>query len=146
MRYPAIVTRECKQYLAAFPDLPGCQTFADSMEVLAGEARDALTVRLRTDLADGEAPPRASVRLRLPKGAKLLTIAVPPKLVVPLAIRWARQDAEITQTELARKLGVSQQQAAKLEQPDANPTVDTLAKVAEALGSELELALVGNGK
>jgi predicted RNase H-like HicB family nuclease/DNA-binding XRE family transcriptional regulator len=146
MRYPAIVTREGKYYLAEFPDLPGCQSFAESMEDLAREARDALTVRLRTDLADGEAPAPPSTRLRLPKGAKLLTVAVPAKLAVPLAIRRARQGADLSQAELARKLGVSQQQAAKLEQPDANPTIDTLAKVAEALGSELELALVDSGK
>src|SRR6266542_3853325 len=90
MRYPASVTREGKYYLAAFPDLPGCQSFAESMEELAREARDALTVRLRTDLADREAPARPSTRLRLPKGAKLLTVAVPAKLAVPLSIRWAR--------------------------------------------------------
>jgi len=146
MRYPASVTREGKYYLAAFPDLPGCQSFAESVGELAREARDALTVRLRTDLADGEAPARPSTRLRLAKGAKLLTVAVPAKLAVPLSIRWARQEAELSQAELARKLGVSQQQAAKLEQPDANPTIETLAKVAEALGGELELALVAAGR
>jgi transcriptional regulator with XRE-family HTH domain len=35
--------------------------------------------------------------------------------------------------------GVSQQQIAKLENPDENPSLETLAKVARALGLEVNI-------
>ena len=53
---------------------------------------------------------------------------------------WARQDAGLSQKQLAEKAGVSQQQIAKLENPDENPTLGTLSKVSEALGMPLTVS------
>lgn len=142
MRYPAIITREGGKTLATFPDCPGCQTFAEPGEDILALAQEALAGWLEVHLEDGEAPPRPTVRHRWPRSARVLLVPVPPKLACALAIRWARQDAGWTQGQLARKMGVSQQQAAKLEDPAANPSMETLAKVARALGLELELDLV----
>jgi transcriptional regulator with XRE-family HTH domain len=58
-----------------------------------------------------------------------------------LALIWARTDAGLSQAELARRAGVSQQAIAKLEHPDSNPTVETLQKVADALHAELVIRL-----
>lgn len=63
------------------------------------------------------------------------------------AIRRARKRADLSQVQLARRLGVSQQQIQRLEDPDrSNPTVRTLERLARALGAELhvELELAGN--
>jgi len=38
---------------------------------------------------------------------------------------------------------VSQQQIAKLERPGENPTIETIAKIAKALGVYLDVELVG---
>lgn len=62
-------------------------------------------------------------------------------LAARLQLRWAREDAGLTQRELATRVGVSQQAIAKLESPDANLTLQTLERVAHALGLEVELAL-----
>ena len=52
-----------------------------------------------------------------------------------LQIRMARKRARISQAELARRLGMTQQQVQRLEDPDkSNPTVATLRAVATALG------------
>ena len=67
---------------------------------------------------------------------------VAPQLAVAVTLRWARQDAGLTQAELARRVGVSQQQVAKLERPGANPSIATLRKLADALGVRIELKLV----
>ncbi len=141
MNYHAVITREGRNTLAKFPDCAGCQTFAEPGEDIKAQAQDALEGWLRAHLIDGEAPPRPSARSRCPKGARLLGVEVTPKLAVRLAIRWARQDAGLTQAQLAERAGVSQPQIAKLEHPRANPTIDTLEKVARALGLRLEVAL-----
>jgi transcriptional regulator with XRE-family HTH domain len=66
---------------------------------------------------------------------------VNPRLAAGLQVRWARQDRDLSQNELAKLVGVSQQQIAKLEDPDANPGLDTIQKVAKALGLEVRLSL-----
>lgn len=43
--------------------------------------------------------------------------------------------------QAARAAGVTQQQIAKLENPDENPTMATIKKVATALGAQVELLI-----
>jgi transcriptional regulator with XRE-family HTH domain len=54
-------------------------------------------------------------------------------------LKDARRQAGLTQTELARRMGVSQAAVAKLERPGANPTVDTLDDALWATGHRLTL-------
>jgi transcriptional regulator with XRE-family HTH domain len=68
-------------------------------------------------------------------------VEVPPRLAVKIELRWTRHRARLTQAQLAKRAGVSQQQIAQLEHPDSNPTLDTLERVARALGAHLELHL-----
>lgn len=58
---------------------------------------------------------------------------------VPSLIREARQRADMTQAELAHRLGISQPAVAKLERAGANPTVETLDRVLSATGRRLML-------
>lgn len=59
-----------------------------------------------------------------------------------LADPYARKRAGISQAELAKRMGVSQQQVQRLEDPEkSNPTVATLRGVAGALGCRLRLRL-----
>lgn len=51
----------------------------------------------------------------------------------------ARLQNNLTQTELAKKAGVSQVIIARLESGTANPTVETINKVAGVLRKELKL-------
>ena len=141
MEYPVLLTTEGNKTLATFPDCPGCQTFAGPGEDILDLAQEALEGWLEVGLEDGEAPPRHSAKVRVPDGATLARVPLNSKLAVALCVRWARQDAGMSQAALARKLGVSQQQAAKLEQPTANPTLDTLEKIAAALNVDFFVAL-----
>ncbi len=121
MRYPAIITKEGKKTLASFPDCPGCQTEADPRHLLLGRV-----------------PPQPSTRK--PRG-RVLWIEVPAGLAVKLLIRWARNEAGLTQAQLAKRAKVTQQMIAKLENPNYNPTLEALEKVASALGARLEVNL-----
>jgi transcriptional regulator with XRE-family HTH domain len=52
-----------------------------------------------------------------------------------------RRGAGLTQTELSRRLGISQAAVAQLERPDSNPRLATLDRALRAAGSELFLAV-----
>jgi predicted RNase H-like HicB family nuclease/DNA-binding XRE family transcriptional regulator len=140
MQYAAIITQENEYLLAEFPDAPGCQTFARSEQELRDAAQEALEGWLEAHLIDGEAPPRLKKRRA---GPGIWFIDIDPALAVAIQFRWARQDAGLTQRELAERAGVSQQQVAKLERPGENPTIGTLDKLARALHAKLEIHLGG---
>jgi transcriptional regulator with XRE-family HTH domain len=54
-------------------------------------------------------------------------------------IRQARNDAAMTQAELASRAGLSQSAIARLERGGSNPTIATLANVIAATGHRLSL-------
>jgi transcriptional regulator with XRE-family HTH domain len=57
-------------------------------------------------------------------------------------VQEARQHADLTQRDLAERVGTSQSAIAKLEQGATNPTIDTLARCVAAAGFELRIELV----
>ena len=56
-------------------------------------------------------------------------------------IRIQRLAKGLSQTELAKRANVSQQQIAKLERPGENPTIGTIQKIAKALRLNAEIKL-----
>ena len=141
MFYPALVFREGRHWLAEFPDAPGCQTFADSETALMARAAEALEGWLEAHLVDGQAPPAPKRSRRAEKGQQIRIVRVSPALAVAVQLRWARARAKLTQAEVAKLAGVSQQQVAKLERPGENPTIATLEKVTRALGATLDISV-----
>lgn len=141
MEYPVVLTKEGSRTLASFPDCPGCQTFAEADEDILKLAQEALEGWLEVGLEDGEVPPKPSKSVRAPARGRVDRVEVAPKLAVALKVRWARKDAGLTQAAVAKKMGVSQQQAAKLEDPATNPSLETLARFARALGLRIAVDL-----
>lgn len=138
MEYAARITREGRHWLAEFPDCPGCSTFAESENDLAKEARDALVGWLQSELKARRVPPRPKRH----RGAGWLQVRIDPTLAAKIGLRQARDAAGLSQSALAERIGVSQQAIAKLEDPDRNAELDTIARVAEALGYVLALDIV----
>ena len=56
-------------------------------------------------------------------------------------LRAARKEAGLTQTQLAAKLGISQQAVARAERWTSNPTVELMSRWSRACGRRLELRL-----
>ncbi|GAA3374762.1 helix-turn-helix domain-containing protein [Streptomyces racemochromogenes] len=52
-------------------------------------------------------------------------------------IRRARQDADVTQEELALRAGIDRQTLNRIEQGHASPRLDSLILIADALGVPL---------
>jgi len=137
MRFPAVVTKEGKNLLANFPTCPGCHTFAPPGHDIEHEAKEALELWLESNLQERILPPRPPRTFKAKKGT-VLWVPVEPKLAVKLELRWIRDDLGLTQAELAKLAGVSQPAIAQLESPDSNPTIDTLNRVARAMGVEID--------
>lgn len=57
-------------------------------------------------------------------------------------IREARRRAQLSQSELARRLGTAQSVVARWERGGASPSLETLRRVLRACGFELEVHLV----
>ena len=66
---------------------------------------------------------------------------LPPWEIEPAGyrMRLTREVAGLTQSELARRLGCSQQAVAQAERWQANPTVDFLRRWADECGGSLEI-------
>lgn len=141
MYYVAKLAKEGRRTLIEFPDAPGSATFAEPNDDVHDVAREAIEGWLIAHLEDGEAPARP--RTVAKKGeSDILPVRIDPHLAVRLQLRWARQDAGVSQSQLAERVGVSRQQISLLESPDANLTLRTLEKVATALGLSVDIALV----
>ena len=139
MEYLALVRLEDDHFVIMFPDCPGCVTQAESESEIIRIAQDALEGWLESHLKHGEAPPHASATIRGRPGWRVRRVPVSFQLSVKLLIRWARQDADLTQADLAKKVGVKQPQIAKLERPGVNLSLKTLERVLDALGIRVEL-------
>jgi ribosome-binding protein aMBF1 (putative translation factor) len=137
MQYHVRLEKEGRSWNAIFADAPGCATYGRSRAKALAAAREALEGWLEAHLVDGRAPPRPA---RVARNTEV--VEVDPQLGLAIELRWARQDAGLSQAELASRVGVSQQQIAKLERPGANPSIATLRKVATALGVRVQLELV----
>jgi DNA-binding XRE family transcriptional regulator len=61
--------------------------------------------------------------------------------VVGYLLRIAREEAGLTQRELAGRLGVSQQAVAQAERWDSNPTVELIRRWAAACGATASIRL-----
>lgn len=141
MKYLADVEREGTALVVTFPDCPGCLTQVDEGEDLYAMAREALEGWLEASLAHGEAPPRPRAAREIVGDLQLEAIDVSPALAVRIQLRWARQEAGLSQSELASRVGVTRQAIAQLESPDANLRLSTLERVASALGQRVSISL-----
>ena len=56
-------------------------------------------------------------------------------------LRSAREEAEVTQREMGRKLGCSQQAVAQAERWVSNPTIRFVRDWAQALGRDLDISI-----
>jgi len=74
--------------------------------------------------------PRSAARLRAYRSAK-------EAFELAERVRNAREKLGITQAELAARIGSTQPAVARLEAGGVNPSLDTLARIADALGLEL---------
>lgn len=68
--------------------------------------------------------------------------AIEPEFAIVQAIIDARKETGLTQKELSAKTGIAQGDISKLENGNANPSLKTLRRFAEAMGKTLKIEFV----
>jgi len=140
MEYAAIVTHEDGAFIVEFPGLDGARTevlASESFDEMAGEA---LALWLESELQLRRVPPLPR-RVHAPKRGAVRMVRVPAVLSARIQIRQARAAAGLSQTELAKRIGVTQQQVANIESPDGDIRLGTLERAADALELTVDLRL-----
>lgn len=146
MFYPAIVTPDDGAFVVTFPDAPGCVTQVERTEELVSMATEALAGWLDATLDAGDLVPAPRVKRRAPRGSRsILVPVVPTAIALRILLRRARVEEGLSQAELARRLGMSAVAVRKLERRGANPTLETLNRVASALNRTPVVGLVREG-
>lgn len=69
-------------------------------------------------------------------------VALEPEFAIIQAIIDARQETGLTQRELSERTGIAQSDISKLENGNANPSIRTLKRLAEAMGKQLKISFV----
>ena len=136
--YPAKITRQAKDkyWLVEFPDLPGCLTQGESLEDAKHNAREALTGWLASVFERNLKIPEPAKR----RGKNIYPIEPEPEVAVPVFLRKQREARRLTQSDVAKVLGISYQSYQRLENPGkSNPTLKTLDKLAKVFQKELHL-------
>jgi antitoxin HicB len=136
--YPAKIKYQSsdKSYLVEFPDLTGCLTEGASKDEAIHNAREALTGYLASIFERNLKIPEPSKMT----GKNIHMIEPEPEVAVPVFLRKQRESRKLTQSDVAKVLGISYQTYQRLEKPGkSNPTLKTLEKLAKVFGKELHL-------
>lgn len=65
--------------------------------------------------------------------------ALEPEFAIVRAMLIARRDAGLTQTQLAARTGIDQSDISRIENGDANPSLNTLKRLAAGMDMKLKL-------
>lgn len=139
--YFAVASLDADRYAVSFPDCPGCETTASLTDDVATHAASALVRWLEERLLAGSTPPRPQRRVRIRGRQKVHPVRVPLQLSLKLLLRWSRQDAGLTQAQLAERLGLHQPNIARLERPGTALSLRTLERAFDALGLGLNVGV-----
>ena len=138
LSYPAKIKylKEDKSYLVEFPDLPGCLTEGESLDDAKSNAKEALTGYLASIFEREHKIPDPSPK----KGRNIYLIKPEPEVSVPIILRKLRGKKNLTQSDIAKALGISYQAYQRLEKPGkSNPTLKTLERLATVFNKDLRL-------
>ncbi|MFC0481232.1 type II toxin-antitoxin system HicB family antitoxin [Gellertiella hungarica] len=122
-------------FLVTFSDVPEAVTHGKTRAEALASAGEALGLALRGIVADGG---------RLPEARAIEGVPVSPAAqdVIKLAVIAAFQEAAITKTELARRLGRTETEARRILDPDHGTKLPLLQQALEAMGKRLVISLM----
>jgi len=131
--YPADVRRDRKGFhLVTFPDLPRCATDGPSLVEAMAEAADALEEAVAHRMREGlDIPPPG----RPKKGQR--TVSLSAQMSAKAALYLATRSAGVSNSELARRLGVGEAEVRRMLDPRHNTRLPRLEAGLAALGQRL---------
>ena len=128
--YPCeVASDEDGKLVAAFPDVP---------EAITGGRNRAETLRLAADALGAALAGYVHGRRDIPQPSTASPdqelIAVPAVMTAKLALYSAMRSQSITESELARRLGIRRSAARKLTDPDHQSRIGQLQEALDAVG------------
>ncbi|NRN28018.1 type II toxin-antitoxin system HicB family antitoxin [Photorhabdus heterorhabditis] len=135
MRYP--VTLEPVEeggYFVSFPDIPEALTQGDTREEALEMALDALITAFEFYFEDNE-------KIPLPSPVGQDYVDVPLSVASKVLMLNAFLDSKLTQIELANRMGVKKQEVTRIFDLRHSTKIDTVGKVASAIGHQLTLSI-----
>jgi antitoxin HicB len=136
--YPATFRkgREDGRYLVTFPDFPRSATDGASLAEAAEQAADCLGSAIAFALVYKEEIPRPSVPAR---GQRM--VPVPLWIAPKLALYWRMRELGLSNSDLARKLGVTEAIVRRMLDPDHATRSAKLEAALEALGQKVVMGV-----
>jgi antitoxin HicB len=135
--YPASFLPEDngKGFHVRFPDLPEALTGGDNLADTLAQATDCLAEAIAGRIARGDQIPQPS---KAKRGQRLISVPLylAPKLALYLAIR----ERGIPNTELARRLGVSETVVRRMLNPKHDTRPEKIQAALAALGKRMVVA------
>ena len=132
---------ESKTIGVRFPEHPNINTYGTDWEHAEEMAREVLSAVLEVDFEQGFKLPKAR-KPRAKRGERVIFVPIEPEIRIAYLLRALREDAGLTQKQMAAKLEITYQAYQRMERPGrSNLTVATLEKIAESLNRRLIIDL-----
>ena len=130
MKYFAYINKKRGRYLVEFPELEGCLSEGKTLKDAKQQGAEALNGWLISNCDRNLNIPNPKMR----KGRNYYPIEVEPQIAFAILLRKHRKLKYLLQSQIAKKLGITQQAYAKLENPvKTNPSLSTLKKLSKVL-------------
>ena len=123
--------------VVSFPDVPEAITEGRDMAEARAMAEEALALGLLSYLERGRPLPKPRA-----KGRKLVEIAVAPDVAAKLAVLEAFAAADITKSELARRIGKDEKEVRRILDPKHPTKLPALTAALRALGKRLVVGVM----
>ncbi|MBR4915803.1 MAG: type II toxin-antitoxin system HicB family antitoxin [Fibrobacter sp.] len=137
MDYAAKVEKDKKMgFVVSFPDLPNVNAFGRTQKEALAQAKDALDGAMESDLELGYTFVYPKTEPNPKKG--LFPVALSPKVEIAYKIFEARRGMK--KSQVAKAAGMTPQAYQRFETPNGSPSVETLYRIANALGKKLEIS------
>ncbi|CAN7734099.1 type II toxin-antitoxin system HicB family antitoxin [Neorhizobium tomejilense] len=122
-------------FLVTFADVPEAITHGETRKEAMSNAQEALGLALRGIVQDGRALPQ-------PIASEGTPVAVDAEDAVKLALIQAFMESDISKSELARRLGKSENEARRILDPDHRTKLGQMQEAMAALGKTLVVSVM----
>jgi antitoxin HicB len=123
-------------FVVTFRDWPEAITQGDTWEAALSEATDCLEEAVAARIADGREIPPPSSALAGEYG-----VSVPIQMALKAALYLAMREAAVDKSELARRLGVHENETRRLLDPRHTSKAEALERALAAVGRRLAVEL-----
>ena len=137
MHYPVTLTPDTDGFCVTFRDIPEAISQGDTTDEALDMAQDALMVAMEFYFEDTRAVPMPS---QAQDGEHL--VSLPPSVWVKVLLLNEMIAQNVSQAELAKRMGIVPQSLTRLVDLSHTTKIDTLANAFAKLGKQLQVGLV----